>query len=116
MLVEDDDAVRKVARRHLAGGGYNVIEARDPDEALRLCEQYKEPIGLLLSDIIMPKMDGRELFKRIAGLRPGIKVIFMSGYIDDTLLEAAEPILQKPFSGEALTREIRKVLDAKPPG
>jgi CheY-like chemotaxis protein len=114
LLVEDDDAVRKITSRHLTGGGYNVLEARDPDEAILICGQRKESIDLLLADIIMPKISGQELFRRIASLRPGIKAILMSGYIDDTLLETAVPFLQKPFTSETLTQEVRKVLDAPP--
>jgi two-component system, cell cycle sensor histidine kinase and response regulator CckA len=116
LLVEDDDAVRTSTRRHLAGGGYNVLEARDPDEAIRICSRHKESIDLLLTDIIMPEISGLELFKRVASLRPGIKAILMSGYIDDTLIQTAVPFLQKPFTGETLALEVRKVLDAPPTG
>jgi CheY-like chemotaxis protein len=109
--VDDDDAVRKVTRRLLAGCGYDVIEAQTPDEAVRLCEQHHKPIDLLLSDIILPQLSGQELFKRLAPLLPGIKVIFMSGYMSDALLETGLPFLQKPFSGDDLAREVRRVLD-----
>ncbi|MFA6434164.1 MAG: response regulator [Elusimicrobiales bacterium] len=111
LIVDDEDAVRIVSRRFLIAEGYSVIEARTPDEAIAICARYKEPIDLLLSDIILPEISGQELFKRIATLRPKIKVLLMSGYMDDALLNVDSPFLQKPFSGEALIRKIRETLD-----
>lgn len=110
LVVDDDETVLKVICRHLAEDGYNVLEARTPADALSVCGRYKESIDLLLSDLILPEMTGQELFRRITGLRPGIKVIFVSGDISAALSETAVPLLQKPFSGEALVREVRKAL------
>ncbi|HEY3819023.1 MAG TPA: PAS domain S-box protein [Polyangiaceae bacterium] len=118
LLVEDDDAVRDVARGILRRHGYTVIEAPSPGEALLLCESHTGPIDLLLSDVVMPRMSGPELARRLVALRPAMKVLCMSGYTDDAavrhgVVEADLAYLQKPLTVETLTRKVREVLDSR---
>jgi PAS domain S-box-containing protein len=116
LLVEDEDAVRAVSRFALQTFGYNVLEANRPTEAIRLCEQHQGPIALLVTDIVMPGMGGRALTERISELRPGIKVLYVSGYTDDAVvrhgvLQADVAFLQKPFTPTSLANKVRQVLD-----
>jgi CheY-like chemotaxis protein len=118
LLVEDDDAVRSLTQRILKNEGYTVLEARSGDEALRTAARHTSPIHLTLSDMIMPKMSGRELAGRVRQLHPETKVVFMSGHSEDLLREPGATtehsgFIQKPFSPAALGQIIRKVLDAK---
>jgi CheY-like chemotaxis protein len=115
LLVEDDDAVRGVARGILARNGYRVIEARNAGEALLQSEQHAGTIDLLLTDVIMPLVSGPELAARLAPTRPGMKVLCMSGYTDDTIvrhgvLEARVAYLQKPITHDGLATKVREVL------
>jgi PAS domain S-box-containing protein len=117
LLVEDEDQVRAVARGILTRHGYKVIEAGTPGEALLSCEQHTGTIDLLLTDVVMPKMSGPELAKRLAVGRPEMRVLCMSGYTDDSIvrhgvLEAHFAFLQKPITPDTLTRKVREVLDA----
>jgi len=119
LLVEDEDAVRNLTRMILERSGYRVLEARNGGEALLLCERHKEPIQLLISDVVMPQMSGRPLADRLSSLQPAMKVLFMSGYTDDAILhhgvlEADTPFLHKPFSPDALVQKVREVLDENP--
>jgi PAS domain S-box-containing protein len=116
LLVEDDDAVRSLMQRILKGDGYTVLEARSGDEALQTAAQFTNPLHLMLTDMIMPKMSGRELAARIHQLHPETKVVFMSGHSEELLLESGPPpehsgFIQKPFSPTALGQLIRHVLD-----
>ena len=117
LLVEDDGAVRRFALRALCENGYTVIEAAGPDEAVRLFDENDGRIGLVLTDTIMPRMNGHELYGVLSTRRPGLKVIFMSGYTDSEhmshrIADAELPFLQKPFSANTLAAKVREVLDS----
>jgi len=117
LLVEDEDQVRVVVRGILRRHGYQVIEARNAGEALLACEQRRDEIHLLLTDVVMPQMSGPALAKRLSGDRREMKVVCMSGYTDDSivrhgLLDAHIEFLQKPITPETLTRKVREVLDS----
>jgi PAS domain S-box-containing protein len=116
LLVEDEDGVRALARKVLHKGGYTVLEARNGGEALLTCERHPGPIELLLTDVVLAQMSGHELAQRLLPLRPGMRVLYMSGYTDEAVvrhgvLSAGTAFLQKPFSAEALTTKVRQVLD-----
>jgi len=116
LLVEDEDAVRALARAVLQHHGYNVLEARRGEEALRISEQYVDRIHLLATDVVMPNMSGRQLAEHLAVTRPEMKVLYMSGYMDDAivrhgLLSASTSFLQKPFTPSGLSAKVRQVLD-----
>ena len=117
LLVEDDPAVGAFARDVLEECGYRVLVAAGPDEALRLCEGHDGPVQLLLTDVVMPRMNGRQLALAAAELRPGMRVLYMSGYTDDAilrrgLLDPDLPFIQKPFTPDALEVKVREVLDS----
>ncbi len=119
LLVEDEEAVRHLAREVLEKSGYVVLEARQGIEALRAVEQHARPVDLLLTDVVMPAMSGRELANRLAGLHPAMRVMFMSGYTDDLavqrgLLGPHEAFLAKPFTPDRLRTKVREVLDSRP--
>jgi PAS domain S-box-containing protein len=116
LLVEDETAVRQVARAILQRSGYEVIEASNGAEALEHCRRSDRGIDLLLTDVIMPAMGGRELVEKALALRPNLRVLFMSGYTDDTVvrhgvLQAGVAFLQKPITPERLASKVREVLD-----
>jgi two-component system, cell cycle sensor histidine kinase and response regulator CckA len=116
LVVEDESQVRRLACSVLRNAGYHVLEAQDADEALRLRNTSKAPVDLLLTDVVMPKMSGRELAERIAALGAPIKVLYMSGYTDDAVLRhgvsgSGAAFLQKPLTPGMLTRKVREVLD-----
>ena len=116
LLAEDEDQVRVAIRGILRRHGYTVLEARNAGEALLLCERHPGTIDLLLTDVVMPKMSGPELAKRLAQTRPSMKVLCMSGCTDDAavrhgVVEPAFAFLQKPITVDALTRRARELLD-----
>jgi len=116
LLVEDDETLRLLARRILQSRGYTVLDARDGEEALAICRRPETRIDLVATDAVMPKMNGRVLAERLATVRPGLRVLFMSGYTDDDMLRRGimDPrmaFLQKPFTPEALAKKVREVLD-----
>ncbi len=116
MLVEDEEQVRAVAREFLQAHGYTVLEARHGDEALAISARHRGSIDLLVTDLVMPRMGGRELVRRLASARPRMKVLYVSGYSDDTIVSADSldaPFLEKPFASDALARKVREVLDAR---
>jgi nitrogen-specific signal transduction histidine kinase/ActR/RegA family two-component response regulator len=118
LVVEDEMSVRKLAAEFLGSNGYRVLEAQDGGEALQVCEEHRAPIHLLMTDVVMPGMSGRELAVRLVGARPEMKVIYVSGYTDDAIVqhgvrEEGTVFLQKPFSLETLAHTVREVLDSK---
>ena len=120
LLVEDDEKVRKLVRGMLLSFGYEVIEARRCLDGLSIVRQHTGGIDLLLTDVVMPQMSGRELADQISTLRPGIKVVFMSGYPGGhTSGQSTFPVdaffLQKPFTEEMLSQLLRKALDGSDP-
>jgi CheY-like chemotaxis protein len=118
LLVEDEDMVRELVHSALEDLGYTVLVAHRGDEAMSLARAYPNQIDLLLTDVIMPRLSGRELAEQLQALRPQTKVLFMSGYTDDAvirhgLLMAQVEFLQKPFSPSDLSTKVRQVLDKK---
>jgi CheY-like chemotaxis protein len=118
LIVEDEDAVRHIVRRVLEGQGYLILEARDGNEALRICAQRGESVDLVLSDVIMPGMGGRELSRTLAATHPTLPILFMSGYNEEGELtgdgaELATSVLAKPFTSETLARHVREALDRR---
>jgi two-component system, cell cycle sensor histidine kinase and response regulator CckA len=111
LLVEDDDAVRDFVRFVLSTLGYHVLEAADGAQALNVAGAYDGRIDLLLSDVVMPKMNGVELARRLAQARPAIKVIHMSGYAGEAVPGGHAPLINKPFEREVLARRVRATLD-----
>jgi PAS domain S-box-containing protein len=115
LLVEDEEGVRTLTRHILQTSGYTVLEARHGLEALQVSEQQSGPIHLMVTDVVMPEMNGPQLARRILQLRPSLKVLFLSGYTDSTLLhngllDASRNFLQKPFAPEDLKSKVREVL------
>jgi len=118
LLVEDADALRKLAHMFLKGNGYQVLVAANGSEAIEIARQHVGPIHLLLTDVVMPGINGRVLAERLAPSHPGMAVLYMSGYTDSFIaghgvLEAGTHLLHKPFTEEILTRRVRGVLDSK---
>jgi len=116
LLVEDEPSVRRASRRFLEEHGYKVLEAVDGGDAIRLCERHEGPLDLVITDVVMPGMSGRELGERVARLRPETPVLYVSGYVDTALVRTGLPetsvqLLQKPFSAESLARKVREMLD-----
>jgi PAS domain S-box-containing protein len=117
LLTEDEEQVRQMIQMILEMGGYRVLEAASGEEALTLFKQHEGQIDLIMTDVVMPQMSGRELAQSLEVLHPGIKVLYMSGYTDDAivrhgLLDQEIAFLQKPFTPDALMRKVREVLDA----
>ncbi|HLH25008.1 MAG TPA: response regulator [Chloroflexota bacterium] len=115
LVVEDNPQIGSLVRGALAASGYTVLAARHGEDALRLAVQHTGPLHLLLTDAVLPGLHGRELARRLATHHPGLKVLFMSGYTDQVvveqgLIEPGAPFLQKPFSPDALRRKVREVL------
>jgi CheY-like chemotaxis protein len=116
LLVEDEEAVRDLVRESLQDNGYRVLEAKDGAEALQISKRYKDPIHLLLTDVIMPGMNGRELAQRLAFSHPDMKILYMSGYTENAVvhcgvLDLGMALLQKPFTRDQLAQRVREHLD-----
>ena len=117
LVVEDEEAILNIAKRILREAGYTVLTAASPDDALMACKAQQGKIHLLLTDVVMPQMGGRVLAETLVVARPGIKVLYMSGYTDDAIvhhgtLDPGTHFIAKPFSAADLTRKVRKVLDS----
>jgi two-component system, cell cycle sensor histidine kinase and response regulator CckA len=117
LLVEDEEAVRTMISRVLTGNGYRVLEASQGNEALEICRRHPGSVHLMVTDVIMPQMSGRELAERLSRVRPEMKVLFMSGYPDNAIvhhgvLDPGTAFLQKPFSLTALENKVREILGA----
>lgn len=120
LLVEDSSLLAKVTRDFLQGEGYQVLMASNPREAIGIAENLHAPIHLLLTDVVMPDMNGRELAERLLAKRPEMKVLYMSGYTNGILSEHAfraedSAFIEKPFSHDALSRKVRRALDPRAP-
>ena len=115
LLVEDEPSLRSVVASSLRDHGYRVLEAPNGEEALRLVDNSETPIDLLLTDMVMPLMSGRELVDRLEVEHPGVRIVYMSGYRDamknERLQEASAEFIQKPFTAEELQRRLRAALD-----
>ncbi len=114
LIVEDEERVRELATEFVQSAGYTVLSARDGTEALALAEKSDEPIHLLLTDVVMPKMRGPELAKRLKGLRTSLRIVYMSGYLEynrgnEDFLEDGF-FLQKPFSRDTLVHKVGEAL------
>ena len=118
LLLEDEEAVRALAERVLTQHGYRVLAAATPGEALGLAAGYEDGLHLLLSDVVLPGMSGTSLADKLLADRPGLCVLYMSGYTDDAIVQNGmlgrdRPFIQKPFTPEALLRKVRWVLDRR---
>jgi CheY-like chemotaxis protein len=119
LLVEDEESVRELVRDTLLGKGYKVIEAQNGEAGLKVSEEHAGTIHVLITDVVMPGMGGRELAQRVSAARPHIKVLFLSGYTEDAIihegvLEPGTAFLQKPFTLQMLSRKVREVLHGEP--
>src|SRR5216684_110285 len=119
LLVEDEANLRYLARQYLEKQGYKVIEAADGAVAMQIAVAHEGIIHLLLTDVIMPGMNGRELAQRVSEIRPNVKILYMSGYTENVIgrngmLDAGIRLLQKPFTLRDLKSKVREVLDSKP--
>jgi two-component system, cell cycle sensor histidine kinase and response regulator CckA len=118
LLVDDEPQVVSLVREMLIREGYSVVGAGEGEEALQYAEQPDNKIDLLLTDIVMPQLNGRELADRLRAIRPGLRVLYMSGFMKEAILKyygisiTGIPFLQKPFTRETLARKVRDVLDA----
>ena len=119
-MAEDEAALRQVACRILSTAGYTVLPAANGEEALVVSANHKGRIHLLLTDVVMPKMGGRELAERLATLRPDMITVFMSGYAGNALHseggnDESTHLISKPFTASELTKRVRKILDQREP-
>jgi CheY-like chemotaxis protein len=117
MVVEDDEGVRDLVRLMLEANGYEVLTAHDADEAARVCTERPCGVDLLLTDVMMPDVNGRVLAERLGALSPSMRILFMSGYSDEAVhrhgvLGDNAAFLEKPFTERTLARKVREVLDA----
>jgi CheY-like chemotaxis protein len=116
LLIEDETLVRELTHEILTGQGYRVLDAGSCEEAIRVFEAHPGPIQLVVTDVIMPGMNGREVYERMAQLRPDLKVLYMSGYTQSAIvhrgvLEPGTAFVQKPFTIPGFLERVREVLD-----
>jgi DNA-binding response OmpR family regulator len=119
LLVEDEPSLRRLAARVLDHLGYEVLTASDGEDALRVAGERDGCIDLVITDVVMPSMDGHDLARRLARQRPGTRVLYMSGYTDDagvraSMADGTIDFLPKPFSPASLARKVREILDRQP--
>ena len=119
LLAENDDSLRALGARGLGAFRYNVLVARTGGDALRIVAEHLGPIDLVATDVVMPEMSGGQLVEKVLAARPGIRVLYMSGYTDDEVMrrgviDGATAFLQKPFTPDMLAHKVRAVLDAPP--
>jgi DNA-binding response OmpR family regulator len=119
LIAEDEDGVRNVASSILEIQGYTVLLAETGAETVRIMSEHPGPIHLLLTDVVMPDFGGRALAEVVRGLRPGLRVMYMSGYTDDAVVRSGvessrDCFIQKPFTPLTLARRVREVLDGSP--
>jgi PAS domain S-box-containing protein len=119
LVAEDEEVVRTLTRKMLEARGYRVLAAASGAEALQIAREHRDPISLLITDVVMPEMSGRELAERLAQIRPEMNVIYVSGYTGETIVEhgvlaPGVNFLQKPFTPDTLARKVRQILDAEP--
>lgn len=117
LLVDDETNVRRLVRKILESSGYTILEASRGTEALQICQKYEGPVHLLVTDVIMPGMNGQSLTEQVTALRPHARVLYMSGCADSALLTLSArkteiAFIQKPFTPDALARKVRDILDA----
>jgi CheY-like chemotaxis protein len=115
LLVEDEESVRQLVRETLAAKGYEVMEAENGEDGVAIAARHKGKIDLVITDVVMPGMGGRELVKQLAQTRPETKVLYLSGYTEDAIvsegtIESGAAFLQKPFTLQNLSRKVREVL------
>jgi CheY-like chemotaxis protein len=120
LLAEDDESLRALGARVLTALGYKVLVARTGNEALKIVAEYKGHIDLVATDVVMPEMNGSQLVEEVLQARPGIRVLFMSGYTDDEVMrrgviDGQTAFLQKPFTPDLLAHKVREVLDVPLP-
>lgn len=120
LLVEDEPAIRQLMRRMLEARGYAVLEARNGEEAIGVAEQHRGSIHLVVTDVVMPRMNGFELAEQLTRTQPDLRVLYVSGHADHPavrqgLRDSRHPFLLKPYTQEVLARSIREVLDAPLP-
>jgi DNA-binding NtrC family response regulator len=117
LLVEDEGALRELASEFLRSKGYTILEAANRREALRICREHKDPIDVLVTDVVLPGGGGPDLAKAVLEMRPDLRVVYMSGYTDQVLSEELvgenAKFLQKPFDLNTLARTLRSVLGEK---
>jgi CheY-like chemotaxis protein len=119
LLAEDEGSLRELIGELLEANGYQVLAAEDPTKAIETAERHGGVIHLLLTDVLMPGMNGRELAQRVRELRPDIRVLYMSGHTEDSiaqsgLLEPGALLISKPFTQESLARKVREALGPRP--
>jgi CheY-like chemotaxis protein len=119
LLVEDEADVRSVVSKMLSVNGFAVVEAADPFHALRLFEQHREQIDLLITDVVMPGMNGKQLYEKIAAANPEIRTLFISAYTDGVIDDLGElrdgvAFLQKPFTPDLLLFKLQQILESRP--
>ena len=116
MFVEDEQSVRELVSEYLSARGYQVLDASDGQQALEMAAAHTGKIQLLITDVVMPRLSGRELAARLTAARPDLKILYISGYTDDSVfrhgvLQGGMDFLQKPFNLKALAAKIREVLE-----